>query len=123
LTAHFPADLAKSKGNYVSDVDGNTYLDVFNSIGIYALGYNHPALLEVSKSDLMSLFVANRTALGINPPAEYLQVLEDAFHPVAPKGLSRVSPMMCGTCSVEGAIKTACGVYMARKRGERVDFN
>jgi len=68
LTQHFPVNLQESKGNYVTDIDGNTMLDVFNSIGVYALGYNHPALLEASKSDLMASVVANRTALGICPP-------------------------------------------------------
>lgn len=71
----------------------------------------------------MATVVANRTALGICPPEDYLEVLQDAFTKVAPKGLSRVSPMMCGTCSVEGAIKTACAIFMAKKRGDRVDFN
>jgi len=42
---------------------------------------------------------------------------------VAPEGLNRISPMMCGTCAVEGAIKTACAVFMQKKRGDRVDFN
>lgn len=52
----------------MQDIDGNKMLDVFNSIGVYALGYNHPAMLEASKSDLMATVVANRTALGICPP-------------------------------------------------------
>lgn len=117
LTTHFPIDLNKSLGNYAADTDGNMYLDVFNSIGIYALGYNHPALREVAKSDQMTNYVANRTALGINPPAEYADIFEDAYVQVAPKGLSRMSAMMCGTCSVEGAFKTAFKTFRHKQRG------
>jgi 4-aminobutyrate aminotransferase / (S)-3-amino-2-methylpropionate transaminase len=111
LTQHFPIDLDKSKGNYICDTDGNTYLDMFNSIACIGLGYNHPEVVDVSKSNLMTRLVTNRTALGINPPKEYLNMLQTAFFDVAPKGLTRVGPMMCGSCAVEGAYKASFFAY------------
>ena len=123
LTQHFPVDLHQSKGNYICDTDGNTYLDVFNSIACISLGYNHPAITEVSKSELMQLFVANRTGLGINPPKEYSEIVHRAFMDVAPKGLNRIGTMMCGSCAVEGSFKHAFFSYQKKQRGERVDFN
>ena len=71
---HFPVDLQNSVGNYVADIDGNQYLDVFTSIACIGLGYNHPSLLETSRSDLMRHFVVNRMGLGINPPVEYRDI-------------------------------------------------
>jgi len=99
--------MQNSIGNYVSDIDGNQYLDVFTSIACIGLGYNHPALLEVSRSDLMRTFVVNRTGLGINPPKEYMDIHKSAFMDVAPKGMTRSSGAMCGSCSVEAAFKHA----------------
>ena len=122
LSQHFPVDLHKSVGNYISDTDGNLFLDVFNSIACVSLGYNHPALLEVAKSDLMVQFVTTRTALGINPPKEYIDVLQRGFLDVAPPGLTRISPMMCGSCAIEGAYKAAFFAYAKRQRGERVTY-
>ena len=58
-------------GNYVVDADGNQMLDVFTSIACIGSGYNHPSLLEASKSDLMRQVLAVRTGIGINPPMEY----------------------------------------------------
>ena len=45
LTNMFPIDTANSLGNYVADIDGNKYLDMFMAIASIPLGYNHPALL------------------------------------------------------------------------------
>lgn len=50
---HFPVDMQKSIGNYVTDADGNQFLDVFTSIACIGMGYNHPNLLEATKTDLM----------------------------------------------------------------------
>ena len=49
----FPIDTANSLGNYVADVDGNKYLDMFNAIASISLGYNHPVMLEKAKDELV----------------------------------------------------------------------
>ena len=49
-TVSFFADYDKSYGNYLSDVDGNTFLDCFMQIASIPLGYNHPAILEALRS-------------------------------------------------------------------------
>ena len=106
-----------STGNYVVDVDGNKMLDVFTSIACIGSGYNHPSLLEASRSDLMKAVLATRTGIGINPPMEYEQIMEQAFMDVAPRGMTRVCGAMCGTCSVEAAFKLAFISYAQNKRG------
>ena len=60
-----------SVGNYVADVDGNLYLDVYTSIACIGMGYNHPSLREATKSDTMKRFLATRLGIGINPPMEH----------------------------------------------------
>ncbi|GMG27085.1 unnamed protein product [[Candida] boidinii] len=46
---YFVADYYKSKGNYIVDVDGNTYLDLYCQVASIPLGYNNPALIETAK--------------------------------------------------------------------------
>ena len=68
LLTQFAIDFDKACGSYTADTDGNLMLDVFMNIGQIPLGYNHPALLEAAKSDLMAQIVATRTGMGLNPP-------------------------------------------------------
>ena len=109
--------MQNSTGNYVADVDGNKMLDVFTSIACIGMGYNHPNLLEASKSDLMKYMLATRTGVGINPPMEYQELYDSAFMDVAPRGMTRVCGAMCGTCSVEATFKHALISYAQKKRG------
>ena len=51
MRVFFPIDTANSCGNYISDLDGNQYLDMFTSIAAIGHGYNHPALLEIANSE------------------------------------------------------------------------
>ena len=66
-TVSFFADYDKSYGNYLSDVDGNTFLDCFMQIASIPLGYNHPALLAAARGDDMMESLVNRPALGVFP--------------------------------------------------------
>ena len=117
LTTQFPIDLDKSVGNYIADADGNQYLDVFTNISQIPFGYNHPGLLEAAKTETMQKVIATRTGMGLNPPKEYLDIAEEAFMSVAPKGMNRFTTAMCGACSVEAAYKMCMINYAQRERG------
>ncbi|MFG3340244.1 acetylornithine transaminase [Glycomyces sp. NPDC048151] len=41
-----PVVLREGEGRYLTDVDGNTYLDMIGGIAVSSLGHNHPALVE-----------------------------------------------------------------------------
>merc|ERR1739838_1202530 len=57
-------DYEKSKANYLVDVDGNVILDMFQQISSMPLGYNHPAHVEICKSESVQSAILNRPALG-----------------------------------------------------------
>lgn len=110
-------DYAKSTGNYMVDVDGNAYLDVYTQIASLPLGYNHPAMVAaVSDPRNIATFV-NRPAMGVLPPADLVSRLKNALLSVAPKGLSEVQTMACGSCSNENAYKAVFINHVARQRG------
>lgn len=45
------ADHSSVAGNYLQDVDGNQFLDVFAQIASIPVGYNNPDLIALAKTD------------------------------------------------------------------------
>jgi len=115
-------DMDKSQGNYQVDVDGNVFMDAFMQIASLPLGYNHPALKDAIRDEANLGVLINRSAMGWYPPQEWVDRMRNTMMSVAPKGMTQIYPMMCGTCSNENAIKLMFMRYMDKQRGGRVEF-
>ncbi|KAM4698163.1 4-aminobutyrate aminotransferase, mitochondrial [Rhinophrynus dorsalis] len=114
---NFFCNYEESRGNYLVDVDGNRMLDLYSQISSIPIGYNHPALLKVlQQPQNLSTFV-NRPALGILPPENFTEKLEESLLSIGPKGLKQVITMSCGSCSNENAFKLIFMWYRNKERG------
>jgi len=51
--------------------------------------------------------LVNRPALGLVPPADWMEQLNEGLLSVAPSGLTGLQTMMCGACANEHAYKAA----------------
>ncbi len=115
-TIHVYQNAQASVGNYLVDVDGNVLLDLYGHIACLPLGYNHPALLQAWRSGQFDWCAGFRPALGICPPAEWVDVVERTMMRLAPPGLTRVTTVTTGSEAVENAIKAAFIRHMRRRR-------
>jgi 4-aminobutyrate aminotransferase/(S)-3-amino-2-methylpropionate transaminase len=118
---YFVADYEKSTGNYIADVDGNYYLDVYAQIASIALGYNNPKLIEAAKSPEMIRALVERPALG-NFPGKDTEGLIKNILKFAPKGQDHVWSGLSGSDANELAFKAAFMWYQSRKRGYSTPF-
>ena len=95
-----------SSGTYIVDADGNVILDMFANFALGSLGYNHPALLEVARSDAFVHASVNPTSTPfVTTPAWF-----DLLHRIerfAPPGMGKIYFVDAGGEGVESALKVA----------------
>ncbi|EYF04666.1 Hypothetical protein CAP_4342 [Chondromyces apiculatus DSM 436] len=108
-------DDAKSQGSSLVDVDGNVYLDLFSHFALGCLGYNHPRLLAVARSDEFVRGSINPTSSPFCPASSWFDVLE-GLKAYAPKGMQRIFCVDAGTEGIENALKAAFIVHGERRR-------
>ncbi|OAQ65443.2 aminotransferase class-III [Pochonia chlamydosporia 170] len=120
---HFVVDYDKSEGNYIVDVDGNRYLDVYSQIASIPVGYNNPALIKAAQSPEIISALVNRPAIGNFPSNQWHDILKNGLLAAAPPGLDKIFTAQSGSEANELAYKAAFMLYRRKQRGEGVDWS
>jgi 4-aminobutyrate aminotransferase/(S)-3-amino-2-methylpropionate transaminase len=100
----------------ITDVDGNTYLDVYAQIASIPVGYNNPTLIKAAQSPEIVSALVNRPAVGNFPSRQWLALLRDGLMRAAPPGCKQVFPAQSGSEANDLAFKAA---FMAYRRQQR----
>jgi 4-aminobutyrate aminotransferase/4-aminobutyrate aminotransferase/(S)-3-amino-2-methylpropionate transaminase len=88
-------------GSAVTDVDGNTFLDLIGGIGVNALGHSHPKMVRAIGDQVVAASVGSFTS---GARVELVERL--ATHAPAP-GVHRVQLYSSGAEAVESALRLA----------------
>lgn len=98
----------KSYGNYIVDSDNNTYLDFFTNISSLPLGYNHPGLIELSRSDSYNQAFVNKVDINRYYTSDMKEVYDNLMSNMKPKNMNKVFfTCGCGSSANELAFKLA----------------
>ena len=106
-----PRFMAAGDGAYLTDVDGNRYVDMICSWGPLILGHNHPAVVEAATAALRA-----GTSYGA-PSAGEVELAEEIVARIAP--VEQVRLVSSGTEATMSAIRLARGFT---GRGKVVKF-
>jgi 4-aminobutyrate aminotransferase-like enzyme len=98
----------RGSGSYLTDVDGNTYVDLIGGIGVNALGHCHPQYVGAIREQATKLTLGSFTS---EPRAELVNEVAQ----LAPSGLDRLQLYSGGAEAVESALR------LARSRTNRQD--
>jgi 4-aminobutyrate aminotransferase / (S)-3-amino-2-methylpropionate transaminase / 5-aminovalerate transaminase len=90
----------RGEGSTLTDVDGNTYVDLIGGIGVNALGHCHPRYVAALTAQASKLTVGSFTSA---PRADLVNTVCD----MAPAGLDRLQLYSSGAEAVESALRLA----------------
>lgn len=105
-----------SLGATLVDVDGNAFLDLFASFALGALGYNHPALLDVARSDAFARASVNPSSTPFVTAPSWFDFIEAMESRYAPRGMAKMFCVDGGGEGVEAGLKAGFIVHGERRR-------
>jgi 4-aminobutyrate aminotransferase/(S)-3-amino-2-methylpropionate transaminase len=91
----------RAVGSAITDVDGNTFLDLIGGIGVNALGHGHPAVVEAVQSQ------AARASVGSLTSEARVELVERTAAHAPAKKLHRLQLYSGGAEAVESALRLA----------------
>jgi 4-aminobutyrate aminotransferase / (S)-3-amino-2-methylpropionate transaminase / 5-aminovalerate transaminase len=104
LSLTFPIVIEEGRGASVTDVDGNTFLDLTGGVGCLNVGHSHPQVVAAAKEQLERF---GHTDFTIVPYEVYVRLAERLCALVPISTPTKAAFFNAGTEAVENAIKFA----------------
>jgi 4-aminobutyrate aminotransferase / (S)-3-amino-2-methylpropionate transaminase / 5-aminovalerate transaminase len=104
LSITFPIVIAEGRGATVTDVDGNTFLDLTGGVGCLNVGHSHPQVVAAAREQLDRF---GHTDFTIVPYEVYVRLAERLCELAPISGPTKAGFFNAGTEAVENAIKFA----------------
>jgi 4-aminobutyrate aminotransferase/(S)-3-amino-2-methylpropionate transaminase len=104
LVPEFPIFVAEAHGATVTDVDGNTFLDLCGGIGALNVGHSHPQVVAAAQEQLERFLHTVFTTL---PYELYVSLAERLLAKAPISGVTKAAFFNTGAEAVENAVKFA----------------
>ena len=95
--------MESGKGMYITDVNGDTYLDFVQGIAVNAFGHCHPKIVEAAKNQIDKLITASFNMVNYPTTLELARRLSEKL----PGDLNSIFFSNGGSEANDGAIKLA----------------
>jgi 4-aminobutyrate aminotransferase / (S)-3-amino-2-methylpropionate transaminase / 5-aminovalerate transaminase len=104
LSLVHPIVVAEGRGATLTDVDGNTYIDLTGGVGCLNVGHSHPRLVEAAQEQLARF---GHTDFTIVPYEVYVELAERLIAVTPISGPAKAAFFNAGTEAIENSIKFA----------------
>lgn len=104
FTRSYPFVMDQGRGCWVTDVDGNRFLDFTAGIAVVTTGHSHPKVVQAIKDQADRFVHMSGTDFYYSPEIELAERLEDKILPGTP---AKVFFTNSGAEAIEGAMKLA----------------
>ena len=104
LSITFPIVIAAARGATITDVDGNTFLDLTGGVGCLNVGHSHPQVVSAAQEQLARF---GHTDFTVVPYEVYVRLAERLCELTPISGPTKAAFFNAGTEAVENAVKFA----------------
>src|SRR6059036_280511 len=104
LSVVVPVVIAEGHGATLTDVDGNTFLDLTGGVGCLNVGHSHPRVVEAAQEQLQRF---SHTDFTIVPYEAYVELAERLIAVAPITGPAKAAFFNAGTEAIENSIKFA----------------
>jgi 4-aminobutyrate aminotransferase/(S)-3-amino-2-methylpropionate transaminase len=104
LSLVHPIVIAEGRGAMLTDVDGNTFVDLTGGVGCLNVGHSHPRIVEAAQQQLSHF---GHTDFTIIPYETYVELAERLIALSPLTGPAKVAFFNAGTEAIENSIKFA----------------
>jgi 4-aminobutyrate aminotransferase/(S)-3-amino-2-methylpropionate transaminase len=104
LSITFPTVIAEARGATITDVDGNTFLDLAGGVGCLNVGHSHPQVVAAAQEQLARF---GHTDFTVVPYEVYVRLAERLCELTPISGRTKAAFFNAGTEAIENAVKFA----------------
>jgi 4-aminobutyrate aminotransferase / (S)-3-amino-2-methylpropionate transaminase / 5-aminovalerate transaminase len=104
LSITFPTVIAEARGATITDVDGNTFLDLAGGVGCLNVGHSHPQVVAAAQEQLARF---GHTDFTVVPYEVYVRLAERLCDLTPISGRTKAAFFNAGTEAIENAVKFA----------------